>query len=297
MTFPQNTLNLNPSRFYHGQLAEPHAPKYALSRAFEDDGNDTVTAGAAVKWGTDPNKQVMVYESGDSLTSADFAGFIVLDPTRPLKSPMIADKDPVSVLRMGVIALVPGASVTAGNPVYLTLASGAYSDSAGAGKAKLPGCRWLESGDTSAARKAMVMLGGPAESAVDQAEFQMTYVVPAALTGTNAQAETFIGYARAALTLVDASIVPGGSLTADASDTATLLAYKRDSAGANQTTLASAVTTAGDTGSWTAGAREDMGVSVAAVAAGSSISVQITKQNSGVTVPAGTAIVLTFTVD
>jgi hypothetical protein len=300
MSFPQNDLTAAPARGYQGQIADGLAPKYAISRALEDDGGgDTFTAGMPVKWGTDPNQQVMSYEAGDSLTAANFAGLVILDPTRALNSPMLSDKMGVAVLRMGVMFLTPAETVAAGDPVYMNLSTGAFYKSAASGRVRLPGVRWVESGSTADVRRVWVNIAGPSASDPETAEFSFVYVTPAALTGTNAQAEAYVGYLRQAASLVSARIVPGGSLTSNDADYASLNAFKRTSAGASQTSIATASTTTTDTGTWTAGAAEDMGIDAGgyACAAGSAISISITKAGNGVTVPAGTAIVLTFVKD
>lgn len=299
MSFPQNSLNAAPARGYQGQIADALAPKYALSRAFEDDGNDTLHAGMPVQWGTDPNKQVQIYESGDSLTAANFAGLVILDPSRAYGTTMIPDKAGVAVLRMGCMFLLPGETVAAGDPVYYKLSDGTFWKSQGSGRVRLPGVRWVESGTTADVRRVFVNLAGPGASEPEAAEANFTYVVASALTGTNALSETYFGYLRVAMSLVSARVVPGGSLTADDSNNATVTVYKRTSSGASQTAIAALTTSTTDSGNWTAGAAKDMGVETAGVAcgAGSSISAAITKGGTGVTVPAGTAIVCTFSKD
>lgn len=95
-----------------------------------------------------------------------------------------------------------------------------------------------------------------------------------------------------AVTILSAYYIPNANLTADDVNFATLKVWKRDSAGGTQTAIASASTTTGGTGNWTAFAPETLGtISNASVAAGASLTFEITKTAGGVVVPAGQLVI------
>lgn len=88
--------------------------------------------------------------------------------------------------------------------------------------------------------------------------------------------------------LVDLVIVPTAALTAHDTNNATITIRKKDSAGGSSTSVATITTTVAS-GSWVAFAPKAMVLTATAadlrIAAGSSISVQITKNGAGVVVP------------
>jgi hypothetical protein len=103
--------------------------------------------------------------------------------------------------------------------------------------------------------------------------------------------ESVIHVARdRSIQILRADFTPDAALTGNDTDFKTLKIWKRVSGGGSQTAIASISTTAtGGTGNWTAFVSETLGtISNAIVAAGSSITFEITKTASGVTVPAGT---------
>lgn len=83
--------------------------------------------------------------------------------------------------------------------------------------------------------------------------------------------------------------VPSAALTANDTNFATLIVGKRSAAGGARTTLKQVTTAiAGGTGNWTAFVAVDFGVlTVSSLAAGDSITLEITKAAAGVAVPAG----------
>lgn len=89
-------------------------------------------------------------------------------------------------------------------------------------------------------------------------------------------------------TLVDAYIFPDAALTANDTDYATITISKRDSAGANKTTVATLVTTVAG-GSWVQFARKAFTLSgggATTIAAGAGFTFEIAKAGSGVQIPA-----------
>lgn len=150
-----------PGRAYAGQLAEPGAPKHRRSCHAEIGMGEAITAGAPLIRGTDPDDQVKPIVAASVVNAQSFAGFALLDTSRPLNSTMIADGDDVTVLDEGIIILSPGEAVVAGEEVSMTLATGVLRGLAAgvvpaSGVARLPGCRWEESGASGAMLKASV---------------------------------------------------------------------------------------------------------------------------------------------
>lgn len=126
---------------------------------------DTAYAGMVA----DLNEASIISRSNESATAIDFGvvvvrgagddtikpiaadtdkilGFSVRHPIQasasvPGATPSVSYKqyDSVPVLEIGRIWVTAGANVTAGNPVYVTAATGALTDASGAGKALVPG--------------------------------------------------------------------------------------------------------------------------------------------------------------
>lgn len=139
---PQTSISDAPARAYAGQLSEG-APRYCRSYAAEG----AIVAGQPVLFGTDPDTQVIAIADSDTLDATTFAGFAVLDTSRPPGG--IADEDPVSVIRHGVVYLEVTGTVVAGNPVFVgnaTAQLGDIDDAAGTGLTEALGCRFLQSG-------------------------------------------------------------------------------------------------------------------------------------------------------
>lgn len=127
---------------------------------------------------------------------------------------------------------------------------------------------------------------GPGGAESDQA-FTKSAADGAAATATS---ETVIGMVARASKLIGARFVPAAALTADNTNNAVITVSKRDSAGANKTTIAS-LTTNVASGNWVQWAPKALTLGLAAaiqVAAESSITFEIAKGGTGVVVPAGT---------
>ncbi len=104
-----------------------------------------------------------------------------------------------------------------------------------------------------------------------------------------ATAETTIGVLPEGGTLLGAWVTGDAGVTADDTNYATITLRKRTSAGASATSIATLSTTTAGSGTWTAFAPEAFTVVTAAsanvVAAGSSLTLEISKPGSGVQLP------------
>ena len=98
-------------------------------------------------------------------------------------------------------------------------------------------------------------------------------------------AENSLGAVFEAGTLVDAFVIPDAALTADDTNHAVITISKRDSAGANKTTVAT-ITTNVASGNWVQFARKALTLSNTTIAAGSSFTYEISKPGTGVQLPA-----------
>lgn len=144
---PQNSVSLAPDAAYAGQLL-PGAPKFARSARTEGTG---LYHGSPAIRGTDPQKQVAAFGSGDTVDAQTFAGVIVGSFSRPYEdfSTGLIDDVSVSVLRMGSIAMSFADAVNAGQNVKIKLSDGTlYGFDEGAalsaGEHRLPGLRVAE---------------------------------------------------------------------------------------------------------------------------------------------------------
>lgn len=141
---PQTTINDNPGRAYAGQIGEATAPRYCRSYAAEGAG---ILPGQPVVRGTAPATQVQAVANGDTINASTFAGFAVLETSRPEGG--IADEDSVPVMAMGLMYVEVSGTVVAGNPVYVgnaTAQLGDIDDATGTGLVICPGCYFEESG-------------------------------------------------------------------------------------------------------------------------------------------------------
>jgi len=137
---PQLSIPDAPSAAYAGQIAEPGAPSYRVSKLAEG----ALSAGQPVQRGTNPQKQVAPYAAGDLVDPANFAGFVFLETSA---DGTIADGDGVTVIEAGVVALSFSEAVTAGERVALTLASGALTGVANVAASSMLGARFLRVGN------------------------------------------------------------------------------------------------------------------------------------------------------
>jgi hypothetical protein len=149
----------------------------------------------------------------------------------------------------------------------------------------------LLTGRTASARTCQwtFLDGLPASNS--QATFQEARKAAADAMAADATAEHTVAHFPRAAVITGVKFVPDDALTADNTDFATLSVYKRTSAGASQTLVASLTTEITGTGDWTAFAAEALtlaGGGATTIAAGSSLTFAITKAAAGVAVPAGT---------
>lgn len=142
---PQTTINDNPGRAYAGQIGEATAPRYCRSYAAEG----VLVPGQPVLRGTDPATQAIAVANGDTIDASTFAGFAVLETSRPEGG--IADEDSIPVMAMGLMYVEVSGTVVAGNPVFVgnaTAQLGDIDDATGTGLVICPGCYFEESGES-----------------------------------------------------------------------------------------------------------------------------------------------------
>jgi hypothetical protein len=146
MAFPsENSIDLVPAVAYAGQIAEPAAPRFCRSGSVEGAG---VTAGVALKRGTDPDVQVKAFASTDVVTPQNFAGLAVLSTSRSFDE-INTDLDANSaldVMRLGTIYLSFSGTVIAGQSVKMKMSDLTFEGVSagadpGAGYCVLPGVR------------------------------------------------------------------------------------------------------------------------------------------------------------
>jgi hypothetical protein len=128
------------------------APKYARTYSVELSASQDATAGAPLLLGTDPGAQARPTRLGDVVHYHNFAGFMLLDPTKEASDsgPQYSNGDEVAVLKLGVLNVKAGANVTAGQAVVVQVNGGGLrgahaTGSLAAGEFFLPTCRWLDS--------------------------------------------------------------------------------------------------------------------------------------------------------
>jgi hypothetical protein len=115
--------------------------------------------------------------------------------------------------------------------------------------------------------------------------------------GTAPTTERVVFTAPADLTITEVLIEPAATLTANATNHATIIVSRRDADGSDRTTIDSVTTQPAGTGNWTAfGTISLGGVTTASVSAGQKVSIEITKSGVGVVVPV-MAIQVEYTVD
>lgn len=140
---PQSSIPLSPARAFAGQIAESGAPRY--SRSFKAEGAG-LSAGQPALRGTDAAKQCLAVTDSATVDASTLAGFVVLETSR--QEGGIADKDPVTCMREGVMYVLVSAAVSAGDDVYIgntTATLGDIEGAAGAGLVQVPGARFAES--------------------------------------------------------------------------------------------------------------------------------------------------------
>lgn len=202
---PQLSIDLAPANGYAGQIAEPGAPLYSRSATAEGSG---IVAGAPVLRGTNTEKEVVAVGASSVVTPESFAGFAMLETSREYDaSAPIAAGDGLAVVQIGVIYLVAGETVAAGEDVAVTLSSGALlglgaEEACPSGSVRLPGCRWVESG--AAGKRAAFVFASGAKSDL----FTLTRDAAAIAEGANV-AEAQIGCAPEAGRLVAAYFING----------------------------------------------------------------------------------------
>lgn len=155
----QTSILDDPPRAFAGQLTHQF-PGGKESKVAEGAG---LVAGQPALRGTDDDQAVAITD-GDPVTEATLLGFVMLETSRPFDATaMIADTDPVAIVRKGRIAVMTTAAVTQGNPVFVgnaTAQLGQIDDATGTGLVQAPGCRFVTS--TTGAGIAIVEINLPA---------------------------------------------------------------------------------------------------------------------------------------
>lgn len=157
-----------PANAFAGQWAEPGAPTHKRSALAEGSG---INAGDPVILGTDTEREVKVIGAASVVNAQTFAGFVVLETSRPYNTTMIADGDEVTVMDEGYLFLSASGTVTRGQEVILNQTTGALTGGAAgaavaAGSCALPGCRWEADGSSGEKVKASIHLAGAAAGGV-----------------------------------------------------------------------------------------------------------------------------------
>lgn len=138
-----------------------------------------------------------------------------------------------------------------------------------------------------------VLLGIGNVELLSVASLRQNQYLKVAADGAAGTATTETAFARVSRTgtIVGAWFVPSAALTADNTNNAALALAKRDGIGGGSTSVASLTTTIAN-GNWTAFVPVSLGtLSNASVAAGNVLTFAISKNGSGVVVPAGSLIV------
>lgn len=145
------TSVVNPGLGYEGQLQYAHMPRHVYSRRASAMATRAIVPGQPVLRGADPALQVVAVTNGATLNAATFAGFAVLDDTRPPAEPS-ANGQEVSVLADGYCVVRVTAAVAAGQPVWVGTATaqlGDIADATGTGLTQVPGSRFVTSASAS----------------------------------------------------------------------------------------------------------------------------------------------------
>lgn len=140
---PQTSIADAPARAYAGQIAEPGAPRYTQSKVAEGAG---ILPGQPVLRGTS-DEQAVAVTNGATINASTFAGFAMLETSRPEGG--ITDEDPVPVVVMGVMYVLVTDAVSQGDLVYVGNATAQLGDiegAAGTGLVPCPGCYFEEDG-------------------------------------------------------------------------------------------------------------------------------------------------------
>lgn len=138
-------------------------------------------------------------------------------------------------------------------------------------------------------RRAALSSGTTFDFAVMSGRTTITHRKAQDAAAATATTETAFGALLEGGTLTDVFVIPDQALTADNTNNATITVSKRDSAGANKTTIATLTTNVAG-GSWVQYARKALTITTAGsanvLAAGSGITLEISKAGTGVQIPA-----------
>lgn len=126
-------------------------------------------------------------------------------------------------------------------------------------------------------------------AAKDRIRFSSSEKHDADSAAADTLSEHMVMQAQDAVTVTKIFFLPDAALTANDTDYAVLTVYRRDADGTNQVSVATVNTQTGGSGNWTAFDGIDLGtISNSSISTGQVLTFEITKQGSGVVVPAGT---------
>lgn len=170
----QTTLRDSRRGFYAGQIVTELMP--AIIRAGSVAANKKVTPGQPVIiTGQGPAAELVVrdLENGDTLTAANFGGFVRLDTLRTNETGEGYEGGrSVSLVEMGVIGVKVTDDVNFRDPVYVGVATatlGQIQGAPGSGFAKVPGARFYQAASANELAKVQVFLvEDPVEDPEDQ---------------------------------------------------------------------------------------------------------------------------------
>src|SRR5690554_1795533 len=159
----QTTLRDSRRGFYAGQIVTELMP--AIIRAGSVAANKKVTPGQPVIiTGQGPAAELVVrdLEDGDTLTAANFGGFVRLDTLRTNETGEGYEGGrSVSLVEMGVIGVKVTDDVNFRDPVYVGVATATLGQIQGApasGFAKIPGARFYQAASANELAKVQVFL-------------------------------------------------------------------------------------------------------------------------------------------
>lgn len=168
---PQTSIRQSRSGAYAGQIAEEMCPMH-IRTGIVATGKTVKPGQPTIITGKGPNGEDVVrpIENGDTITAANFGGFVRLDTFRENENGAgYGAGRTVSLMREGVMYLETSAAVTFGNPVFVGVATAQLEDiddAAGTGLAQAPGCQFLESVGSAGLVRTKVDIGIAAADAV-----------------------------------------------------------------------------------------------------------------------------------
>jgi hypothetical protein len=130
---------------FPGMIADQY-PYKTISRNVSEAGG--IAFGAPVVRGANDRDAIQPNANGEN----KFLGIACRDPSEPLAAVGSEDKynqySEAMILTQGIIWVTVAGNVTAGNPVYVTEATGGYDDASGSNIFQIPGAVWEDTATT-----------------------------------------------------------------------------------------------------------------------------------------------------